>query len=205
MRPQGIPDDYGRCSQTMFEMMKLAWQANMTRCATFMMAREVTMRTFPNLSISDAWHPLSHHHNDPDNLAKLTRIQHFMTQSFAGFIKTLAETQDGDGTLLDHAIVLYGSDMANSDMHNHTPLPQVLLGHGCGTIKGGQHLAYPAGYGAREPVAHDASSSGSSREVARRQHRRVGADLRGPACVAPLIAVARSPDGQHGPGHCLCG
>jgi hypothetical protein len=142
--PQGIPDDYGRMLDTMFEMMKLAWQANMTRCATFMMAREVTMRTFPNLGISDAWHPLSHHHNDPDNLAKLTRIQHFMTQSFAGFIKALAETQDGDGTLLDHAIILYGSDMANSDMHNHAPLPQVLLGHGCGTIRGGQHLAYPA-------------------------------------------------------------
>jgi Protein of unknown function (DUF1552) len=141
--PQGIPDDYGKMLETMFEMMKLAWQANMTRCATFMMAREVTMRTFPNLNISDAWHPLSHHHNDPDNLAKLTRIQHFMTQSFAGFVKKLAETQDGAGTLLDHAIILYGSDMANSDMHNHTPLPQVLLGHGCGTIKGGQHLAYP--------------------------------------------------------------
>ncbi|HTV80998.1 MAG TPA: DUF1552 domain-containing protein [Steroidobacteraceae bacterium] len=141
--PQGIPDDYGKMLQTMFDMMKLAWQANMTRCATFMMAREVTMRTFPNLNISDAWHPLSHHHNDPDNLAKLTRIQHFMTASFAGFVKSLAETEDGDGTLLDHAIVLYGSDMANSDMHNHTPLPQVLLGHGCGTIKGGQHLAYP--------------------------------------------------------------
>ncbi|HEY6455559.1 MAG TPA: DUF1552 domain-containing protein [Steroidobacteraceae bacterium] len=142
--PEGIPDDYGKMLETMFEMMKLSWQANMTRCATFMMAREVTMRTFPNLSISDAWHPLSHHHNDPDNLAKLTRIQHFMTQSFAGFVKKLAETQDGDGTLLDHAIVLYGSDMANSDLHNHAPLPQVLMGHGCGTIKGGQHLVYPA-------------------------------------------------------------
>jgi Protein of unknown function (DUF1552) len=138
--PEGIPEDYGKMLETMFDMMKLAWQANMTRVATFMMAREVTMRTFPNLQVSDAWHPLSHHHNDPDNIAKLVRIQHFMTQSFAGFVKGLAETQDGDGTLLDHAIVLYGSNMANSDMHNHTPLPQVLLGHGCGTINGGQHV-----------------------------------------------------------------
>jgi len=141
--PEGIPDDYGKMLETMFDMMQLAWQANMTRVATFMMAREVTMRTFPNLQVSDAWHPLSHHHNDPDNLAKLVRIQHFMTQSFAGFVKKLAETPDGDGTLLDHAIVLYGSNMANSDMHNHTPLPQVLMGHGCGTIKGGQHVVCP--------------------------------------------------------------
>jgi len=141
--PEGIPEDYGKMLETMFDMMKLAWQANMTRVATFMMAREVTMRTFPNLQVSDAWHPLSHHHNDPDNIAKLVRIQHFMTQSFAGFVKGLAETPDGDGTLLDHAIVLYGSNMANSDMHNHTPLPQILLGHGCGTIKGGQHIVTP--------------------------------------------------------------
>ena len=141
--PEGIPDDYGKMLETMFDMMQLAWQANMTRVATFMMAREVTMRTFPNLQVSDAWHPLSHHHNDPDNIAKLIRIQHFMTQSFAGFVKKLSETPDGDGTLLDHAIVLYGSNMANSDMHNHTPLPQVLVGHGCGTIKGGQHVVMP--------------------------------------------------------------
>jgi len=141
--PEGIPEDYGKMLETMFDLMKLAWQANMTRAATFMMAREVTMRTFPNLNVSDAWHPLSHHHNDPANLEKLTRIQHYMTQSVAGFVKKLAETQDGDGTLLDHAIVLYGSNMANSDMHNHTPLPQILLGHGCGTIKGGQHIVCP--------------------------------------------------------------
>lgn len=142
--PSGIPTDYGKVLQTMFDMIRLAWQANMTRCATFMMAREVTMRTFPNLGISTAWHPTSHHHNSPVKLEKLKKIQHYMTQEFAGFVKMLAETEDGDGTLLDHAVVLYGSDMSNSDIHNHAPLPQLLMGKGCGTIKGNQNLIYPA-------------------------------------------------------------
>jgi hypothetical protein len=141
--PQGIPQDYGQMLDLMFSMMALAWQANMTRVATFMMAREVSMRTFPNLGITDAWHPLSHHGNDPDKLAKLTKLQHYLTEAFARYVKQLSETRDGDGTLLDHALILYGSDMANSDMHNHDPLPQVLLGKCCGTVKGGQHVHYP--------------------------------------------------------------
>jgi Protein of unknown function (DUF1552) len=141
--PQGIPADYSQMLSTMFEMIRLAWQANMTHCATFMMAREVTMRTFPNLGISSAWHPTSHHHNSPTKLAELVKIQHYMTQQFAGFVKTLAQTEDGDGTLLDHALVLYGSDMSNSDMHNHAPLPQLLMGKACGTVKGNQNLVYP--------------------------------------------------------------
>jgi len=101
------------------------------------------MRTFPNLGITDAWHPLSHHGNDPDKLVKLTRLQHYLTEAFARFVKQLSQTKDGDGTLLDHALILYGSDMANSDMHNHDPLPQVLLGKCCGAVKGGQHVHYP--------------------------------------------------------------
>ncbi len=141
--PEGIPEDYGQMLDLMFNMMSLAWQANMTRVATFMMAREVSMRTFPNLGITDAWHPLSHHGNDPDKLAKLTRLQFYLTNSFARFIERLSQTPDGDGTVLDHALILYGSDMSNSDMHNHDPLPQVLLGHACGTVKAGQHLQYP--------------------------------------------------------------
>lgn len=141
--PEGIPQDYGRMLDLMFSMISLAWQANMTRVATFMMAREVTMRTFPNLGITAAWHPLSHHGNDPDKLVQLTKIQNYMTNSFAGFVKRLAHTPDGDGTLLDHSLILFGSDMSNSDMHNHDPLPEVLLGRCCGTVKGGQHLHYP--------------------------------------------------------------
>lgn len=141
--PAGIPDDYSKMLKTQFDMIKLAWQADMTHVATFMMAREVTMRTFPNLNISNAWHPLSHHHGDAEKLAKLVKIQHYMTQQFAGFIKTLAETQNGDGTLLDHSLILYGSNMSNSDVHNQHPLPELLMGHAGGTVKGEQHLTYP--------------------------------------------------------------
>ncbi len=140
--PDGVPQDFAKMLDTMFEMIALAWQANVTRVSTFMIAKEVSMRTYPNLGITDAFHPLSHHQNDAVKLDKLTKIQNFHTEAFARFIKRLAETKDGDGTLLDHAIVLYGSNMSNSDLHNNDPLPSAVLGHGCGTIKGGQHLHY---------------------------------------------------------------
>ncbi|HEV7633739.1 MAG TPA: DUF1552 domain-containing protein, partial [Steroidobacteraceae bacterium] len=126
-----------------FDMIALAWQANMTRVSTFMMAKEVSMRTYPNLQITDAFHPLSHHQNDPDKIAKLVRIQNWHTQAFAKFVKKLSAMPDGDGTVLDHSIVLFGSNMSNSDLHNNDPLPNVVLGGGYGRVKGGQHLKFP--------------------------------------------------------------
>lgn len=141
--PVGVPADFGKMLDLMFGMIKLAWQAKVTRIATFMLAKEVSMRTFPNLGITAAWHPVSHHGGDPVKLAELTKIQTFLTQSFARFIKSLDETPDGDGTLLEHSIILYGSNMSNSDLHNNNPLPNAVLGHGCGTIKGGVHLHFP--------------------------------------------------------------
>jgi len=124
-------------------MVALSWQANMTRVASLMMAKEVSMRTYPNLSITEAFHPLSHHQNDPSKIERLVKIQNYHTQVFAKFIKKLSTTQDGDGTLLDHSIILYGSNMSNSDLHNNDPLPNVVMGKGYGKIKGGQHLRYP--------------------------------------------------------------
>ncbi|MEP7313555.1 MAG: DUF1552 domain-containing protein [Pseudomonadota bacterium] len=141
--PQGVPEDFGQLLDLQFDMIALAWQANMTRVSTFMMAKEVSMRTYPNLQITDAFHPLSHHQNDGDKIAKLVRIQNWHTQAFAKFIKKLATMPDGDGTMLDHSIVLYGSNMSNSDLHNNDPLPNVVLGGGYGRIKGGQHLKFP--------------------------------------------------------------
>ena len=141
--PDGVPDDFAKMLDTMFDMIALGWQSNTTRVASFMIAKEVSMRTYPNLSITDAFHPLSHHQNDPVKLAKLTRIQNFHTKAFGRFVKRLAETPDGNGNLLDHSIILYGSNMSNSDMHNNDPLPNVVMGHGYGKIKGGQHLHYP--------------------------------------------------------------
>jgi hypothetical protein len=141
--PDGVPDDFAKMLDTMFDMIALGWQSNTTRVASFMIAKEVSMRTYPNLQITDAFHPLSHHQNDAGKLEKLTRIQNFHTKAFGRFVKRLAETPDGNGNLLDHSIILYGSNMSNSDMHNNDPLPNVVMGHGYGKIKGGQHLHYP--------------------------------------------------------------
>jgi hypothetical protein len=141
--PVGIPADFEEHLKSMFELMALAYQANLTRVASFMMAREVSMRTYNNVGVSDAFHPLSHHQNNAAKIEKLVKVQNFHTKVFAGFIDRLAKTPDGDGSLLDHSIILFGSNMSNSDMHNNDPLPLAVLGRGYGKIKGGQHLHYP--------------------------------------------------------------
>jgi hypothetical protein len=141
--PQGVPDEFGDHLDALFDMIALSWQANMTRVSSFMLAKEISMRTYPNLKITEAFHPLSHHANDPSKIERLIQIQTYHTQVFAKFIKKLSTTQDGDGSLLDHSIILYGANMSNSDLHNNDPLPNVVLGRGYGRIKGGQHLRYP--------------------------------------------------------------
>jgi len=141
--PQGVPDQFGDHLDALFDMIALAWQSNQTRVASFMLAKEVSMRTYPNLQITEAFHPLSHHGGDASKIERLVQIQNYHTQVFAKFVKKLSATQDGDGTLLDHSIILYGSNMSNSDLHNNDPLPNVVLGKAYGKIKGGQHLKYP--------------------------------------------------------------
>ncbi|PZN30896.1 MAG: hypothetical protein DIU71_11200 [Proteobacteria bacterium] len=141
--PVGIPQDFEEHLKIMFELIALAFQANLTRVASFMMAREVSMRTYTNLGISEAFHPLSHHQNNADKLERLVRVQTFHSEVFAGFIERLANIQDGDGSLLDHSIIVYGSNMSDSDLHNNDPLPMSVFGRACGRIKGNQHLAYP--------------------------------------------------------------
>jgi hypothetical protein len=141
--PVGIPATFEEHLKLQFDQIALAFQANLTRVATFMMAREVSMRTYNNLSISDAFHPLSHHQENPAKIEKLVKVQNFHTQMFTGFLDRLAGTADGDGSLLDHSIILFGSNMSNSDRHNNDPLPSAVFGRGYGRIKGGQHLKYP--------------------------------------------------------------
>ncbi|MEJ1965064.1 MAG: DUF1552 domain-containing protein [Gammaproteobacteria bacterium] len=141
--PSGVQEDFGKVLDTMFEMQLLAYQANVTRVSTFMMAKEVSMRTYNQIGVSDAFHPLSHHQNDPAKLDRLAKVQTYHSEAYARFIKRMASTADGDGTLLDHSILVYGSNMSNSDMHNNDPLPIAVFGHGYGKIKGGQHLHYP--------------------------------------------------------------
>jgi hypothetical protein len=141
--PIGVPNDLDAHFALMFDLMALAFQADLTRVITFSMDREASMRTYNNLSISEAFHPLSHHANDPGKQDRLAVIQTYHTKVFARFIDRLAKTQDGDGSLLDHSMVLYGSNMSDSNRHNNDPLPSAILGHAHGRIKGGQHLSYP--------------------------------------------------------------
>jgi hypothetical protein len=141
--PVGTPNDLTEYFKLMFDLMALAFQADITRVITISLDREASMRTYTNLSISEGWHPLSHHGNNPQKMDKLVQIQKYHTEVFAGFIKKIEATKEGTGTVLDHSTILFGSNMSNSDRHNNDPLPSVILGHAGGTIKGGQHLTYP--------------------------------------------------------------
>ena len=140
--PRGVPDDFVEHTKLMFDLMTIAYQANITRITTFMMAREVSYRTFPMLGISEAFHPASHHQNNPERLAQLTRIQAFHVGLWSYWLEKLRTTPDGDGSLLDHSLILYGGAMSNSNVHNHAPLPIVVAGGANGTLKGGRHLKY---------------------------------------------------------------
>jgi len=140
--PAGIPDNFVEHTKLMFDLMTIAFQADITRISTFMMAREVSYRTFPMLGISEAFHPASHHQNNPERLAQLTRIQAFHVSLWSYWLDKLRATPDGDGTLLDHSLLLYGGAMSNSNVHNHSPLPIVVAGGAAGRMKGGRHLKY---------------------------------------------------------------
>jgi hypothetical protein len=142
--PVGIPGQFPAHVDLMFDLMALAYQANLTRVATFMVDREVSMRTYTHIGVSDAFHPLSHHQNDPAKLERLSRVQQWHMSTFARFVAKLANMPDGDGTMLDHVAILYGSGMGNSDLHDCNRVPAVIAGHAMGAIRGGQHIAAPA-------------------------------------------------------------
>lgn len=141
--PSGIPDDHQEHTKLMFDLMTVAFQADITRISTFMMAREVSYRTFPMLGIAEAFHPASHHQNNAARLENLTKINTYHVSLVAHFLDRLKNTPDGDGTLLDHSLILYGSGMSNSNIHNHAPLPVFIAGGAAGRVKGGRHLKYP--------------------------------------------------------------
>jgi len=148
--PAGIPSSFDEHMKLMFDMIALAFQANLTRIASFMMAAEVSNQPYNFIGISDAFHPLSHHQNNPQKIERLSKVQTFHTQMFARFVKKLSELPDGEGSMLDNSILLYGSNMSNSNLHDHFPLPSAIVGGGCGKLKGNQHLRYPD----RTPIAN---------------------------------------------------
>lgn len=141
--PVGVPNDFVTHINLMMDLMALAYQGNLTRVASFMIAKEVSMRTYNNVGVSEAFHPLSHHGNIPEKMDKLARIQTYHSSVMARFLDKMAAMPDGDGSMLDHAIFMFGANMSNSDKHNQDPLPTALFGHAYGRIKGGQHLKYP--------------------------------------------------------------
>ncbi|HLI84049.1 MAG TPA: DUF1552 domain-containing protein [Bryobacteraceae bacterium] len=141
--PAGIPYSYEEHVRMMYDLAALAWQANVTRVFTYMVAREVSNRTYPQIGVPDGHHATSHHQNKPEKIEKLVKIQSYHIGLFADFLKKLQSTPDGDGSLLDHSLILFGSNMSNSNLHNHFPLPNVVAGSACGRVKGGRHLRYP--------------------------------------------------------------
>ena len=143
--PIGELSDFDEQVRLMFDLIALAYQANVTRVATYFMVGEGTNRTYNHIGVPDAFHPLSHHANNMQRLEKLVRVQRYHVERFAAFLDKLAATPDGDGSLLDHSMFMYGSNMSNSDRHNNYPLPLLLVGGGAGVLQhnGGQHIDLP--------------------------------------------------------------
>ncbi len=144
-RPVGIPDDFDEHVRLLYDLQLLAYQCDLTRVITFMYGREQSARTYPQIGISDPHHQLTHHQNDPEKLEKCTKIQNHHVALFTAYLERLRSTPDGEGSLLDNSVILFGAGLSNSDRHTHSPLPTVVVGGGAGTIKGGRHLVYPEG------------------------------------------------------------
>jgi hypothetical protein len=141
--PEGIPPTWAEHMRLMYDLMFLAFQTDTTRICTFMLGNGGTYRTLEEIGMPDAYHRLSHHGKDPGKLVKLQQVDQYMVTQFAYFLGKLQSAQEGDGTLLDHAMILYGSALSDPDRHNHENLPIVLAGGGNGTIKTGRHIRYP--------------------------------------------------------------
>jgi hypothetical protein len=141
--PIGIPFSFEEHIRLMYDLLVLAYRANITRVFTFMVAREESNKTYPQVGVHEGHHATSHHQNRPDKIEKLVKIQTYHIGLFGEFLEKLRSTADGDGTLLDHSLILYGSNMSNSNVHNHFPLPNLVLGGASGRHRGGRHLKYP--------------------------------------------------------------
>jgi hypothetical protein len=141
-RPVGVPTSYADHARLMFDLQVLAFQADITRVITFQLARETSNRTYPEIGVSDPHHPLTHHGNDPKKIEKVARINRFHVSLFAEFLAKLRDTREGDGTLLDHSLLLYGSGMGNPNQHDHDNLPILVAGGAAGRMKGGRHIRF---------------------------------------------------------------
>lgn len=141
-RPTGVPAAYADHARLMFDLQLLALQGNVTRVITFQLARETSNRTYPEIGVPDAHHPLTHHGNDPDKIARMAKVNRFHVSLFAEYLKKLQATAEGSGSLLDHVLYLYGSGMGNPNVHDHTNLPIIVAGGAAGKMRGGRHIRY---------------------------------------------------------------
>ena len=142
-KPSGIPPTFEEHARLMLDLMALAYQTDLTRVCTLMIGREQSTRTYPEIGVPEPHHPISHHQQRPEYLEKLARINIFHINLFETFLDKLRSIPDGDGTLLDHVMLLYGSGLSDPDDHNHYDLPILLAGGGAGQIKGGRHVKSP--------------------------------------------------------------
>lgn len=148
--PGGVPTVFSEYFKLMTDLMVLAWQTDMTRVMTFQMGHEMSGRAYPEVGFGDAHHSVTHHHGDPEKIAKTTKINTFHTKMLAYYLDRLRSVPDGDGSLLDHSMLLYGAALSDANLHLYTDLPLLLVANGVGGIKGGRHVRYPA----RTPMAN---------------------------------------------------
>jgi len=141
-RPIGVPVSYGDHARLMFDLQVLALQGDVTRVITFQLARETSTRTYNEAGVADPHHPLTHHGNNPEKIARMAKINAFHVSLFAYFLEKLKATPEGEGSLLDHTVYLYGSGMGNPNVHDHMNLPILVAGGGAGAVKGGRHIKY---------------------------------------------------------------
>ena len=137
-----MPAAYADPARLLFDLQVLACQGDVTRVISFQLARETSNRTYPEIGVPDPHHPLSHHGNDPDKIARMAKINQFHVSLFAEFLQKMKETPDGNGSLLDHSLYLYGSGIGNPNIHDHTNLPILLAGGAAGGMKGNRHIRY---------------------------------------------------------------
>ena len=169
--PAGVPATFAEHLKLMMDLQVLAFQSDITRVSTLMFARELSGAVFPETTIRDPFHNLSHHSNDRGNMDRFAILNLYHMTKFAYFVLKLQETPDGDGTLLDHSLVLYGSSLSDGNQHNFSPLPIVLAGGASGQLEGRPARALPEGHPHVEPAAGDARQAGRAAGHVRRQHR----------------------------------
>ncbi len=150
--PEGIPLTWAEHMRLMYDLMVLAFQTDTTRICTFMLGNGGSFRTLEEIDIADAYHRLSHHGKNKEKLEKLQRIDQYMVEQFAYFLNRMKTIKEGDGTLLDHSMILYGSALSDPDRHNHEDLPIILAGRGSGTVKTGRHVKYNSEFRTRKEV-----------------------------------------------------